>query len=83
MFAYIFSILRYVIIFLILPFYFAKDVVQAISNIYMWVNFGIVINLLWRDAKQRGLPIYHGLWAFLDLIGVIIYHLAFARKKKI
>ena len=36
--------------------------------------------LIISDAKQRGLPKYHGWWAVLGIIGVLIYHYGFVKK---
>ena len=40
----------------------------------------ITMILLSKDAQERSLPQGHCAWAFLGVIGVAIYHLAFAKN---
>ena len=37
--------------------------------------------LIISDAKERGMPKYHGWWAVLGIIGVLIYHFGFVKKQ--
>ena len=40
----------------------------------------IIMILLSKDAQERSLPQGHFAWGFLGVIGVAIYHLAFAKN---
>jgi len=52
--------------------------------VLFWVinmlSIGVVSSLLGKDAPKRGLTKGHSFWALLGILGVIIYHLVFARK---
>ena len=42
----------------------------------------IVAGFIGKDAAERKLPGAHKWWALLGVLGVIIYHLAFALRAK-
>ena len=53
---------------------------EAILQIGFWIVLVPTALLIMSDAKGRGMPRYHGWWAVLGIIGVLIYHFGFARK---
>ena len=60
--------------------YFFLSDVSAIAQIAYYVAIIPTALLIMSDAKERGIPKYHGWWAVLGIIGVLIYHFGFARK---
>jgi hypothetical protein len=62
--------------------------IASLLNANLLINFIIMLGFFFltayfidKDAKTRKLSSYHQLWALLSIIGVIIYHLGFARNK--
>ena len=60
--------------------YFYGDKANVIVQIIYVFAIIPTAFLIISDAKQRGIPKYHGWWAVLGIIGVLIYHFGFARK---
>jgi hypothetical protein len=55
---------------------------QLISFSLLLVQVFVVGHFIGTDAKNRGKSKNHQLWAWLGIIGVLIYHLAFARTSQ-
>lgn len=66
-----------ILVALILRFALARPVIAGVINLVLLICLFVV---LYKDAESRNISKAHCLWALLGILGVLIYHLAFAKS---